>query len=469
MPEPTFSFTAFLSHRYKSPRVNLFFFELFSKVAEVQFEVDEGKGDLNVTRLECMLRDADAFIGIYPFAGTPDDLGKPDALKKLSKYFRLEIDLAVRSQKPAIIFYDKRYDDLLKPPPGIISSAFDFFEITGEGGSPQAEWFSKLFTDFSAMVKHRMALNVVSPKVDKSDITLILGQQGSIYSGSIIEKITDLLSQSNYDTVRILRWPPVLDRTTFRQFNESKLVLIDFSPEIYNTGINSFLHGRFIPMIRLLAQTKSDLDKNTIGTNFLFGGLEAGYSSDLVVWDNEENLLDLLRQRLSAIKRSVKRINNFNEAKIYFESDAPVRRNEQLFISYSGEDIVFTKELSNLLKGHFDKIFDYKDGDSISVGEHWSRKIRDELSKTDYVIPLFSSHYLLSKNCRDELKLIEEFYKEGNGTLKILPFILEEPKELEHEQLPDFISALQYKRVSAFKSVEEIKDKILRKISTSSS
>ena len=36
------AFKVFLSHRYKSPEVNLFFFDLFSnmKIAELQFEVD---------------------------------------------------------------------------------------------------------------------------------------------------------------------------------------------------------------------------------------------------------------------------------------------------------------------------------------------------------------------------------------------------------------------------------------------
>ena len=33
---------AFLSHRYKSPDVNLYFHQLFSEVAEVQFDVDVG-------------------------------------------------------------------------------------------------------------------------------------------------------------------------------------------------------------------------------------------------------------------------------------------------------------------------------------------------------------------------------------------------------------------------------------------
>ena len=70
-----FSFKAFLSHRYKSPLENLYFFNLFGEIAEVQFEVDEGLSVVNVTRLERMIRDCDAFIGIYPFPGAWKDAG----------------------------------------------------------------------------------------------------------------------------------------------------------------------------------------------------------------------------------------------------------------------------------------------------------------------------------------------------------------------------------------------------------
>ena len=104
----TIAFSTFLSHRYKSPEANLFFFKLFADIAEIQFEVDEGTFATNVTRLERMIRAAYAFIGIYPFPGTSDEAQKPEELKKASRYFKLELDLAIRSRKPAIVFYDER-------------------------------------------------------------------------------------------------------------------------------------------------------------------------------------------------------------------------------------------------------------------------------------------------------------------------------------------------------------------------
>jgi hypothetical protein len=54
---------AFLSHRYQSPTVNTYFHEVFSEAAELQFDVDVAAGSTNVTRLERMVRDTDAFVG----------------------------------------------------------------------------------------------------------------------------------------------------------------------------------------------------------------------------------------------------------------------------------------------------------------------------------------------------------------------------------------------------------------------
>jgi hypothetical protein len=60
-------FRAFLSHRYKSPEVNEYFFDIFNAAAaNPQFSVDRGTIATSVTRLERLIRGADAFIGIYP-------------------------------------------------------------------------------------------------------------------------------------------------------------------------------------------------------------------------------------------------------------------------------------------------------------------------------------------------------------------------------------------------------------------
>ena len=100
------AFRSFLSHRYQSPRINECFFQILSADANPQFAVDPGTIATSVTRLERLIRDADAFIGIYPF---PEDTDVTvERLKSESRYFRLELDLAERASKPAMVFVDRR-------------------------------------------------------------------------------------------------------------------------------------------------------------------------------------------------------------------------------------------------------------------------------------------------------------------------------------------------------------------------
>jgi hypothetical protein len=173
----TFAFTTFLSHRYKSPEINLFFFKIFADTAEVQFEVDEGTFSTNVTRLERMIRAADAFMGIYPFPGDSKAAKQPEELRKASRYFRLELDLAIRSRKPAIVFYDERYGNVLRCPDSMISVPFNYREITGSGQVPKAKMFREQFKDFCEIVNASMDYGVKQKNLSRSRIGIALPLQ----------------------------------------------------------------------------------------------------------------------------------------------------------------------------------------------------------------------------------------------------------------------------------------------------
>ena len=154
---------AFLSHRYRSPEVNLYFHGVFEKEAEVQFEVDVGSSPINVTRLERMVRDCDAYIGIYPFPGDPMKRASVEDVKKASRYFRLECDLAIRSRKPAMVFFDQRYSQLFDFPQSVRAESFDVQEVSSTGGSPKRARFRKLFRDFCEEVRAAIDRSVSRP------------------------------------------------------------------------------------------------------------------------------------------------------------------------------------------------------------------------------------------------------------------------------------------------------------------
>ena len=188
------SFKSFLSHRYKSADVNLYFFNLFKEIAEVQFEVDEGEFSTNVTRLEKMVRDSDAFIGIYPFSDSSTGISLQEELKAQSRYFRLEIDLAIRSQKPAIIFYDRRYGNIVKPPDNIFSYPFDSNEVTGSGEFPSFNKHKEEFVRFCEAVFRKKNYDDLQIVKEKNTVALILSNDLYSYANSI----KSLLEKQNY-------------------------------------------------------------------------------------------------------------------------------------------------------------------------------------------------------------------------------------------------------------------------------
>jgi hypothetical protein len=139
-PDNSLSIKVFLSHKYEAPAVNQYFFRLFTQ-ANVQFEVDKGKFSTNVTRLERMIRDAGGFLAIYPY----DDDGNQDVsdadLMEGSKYFRLELELAARSGKPALVLTDRRFRGIIDVPPTMLREQFDVREIAGDGAKPSSNRF----------------------------------------------------------------------------------------------------------------------------------------------------------------------------------------------------------------------------------------------------------------------------------------------------------------------------------------
>jgi len=232
---------AFLSHQYKATAINTFFFTLFAKHAEVQFEVDEGTFATNVTRLERKVRKADAFIGIYPYSGAKDN----DSLRRASRYFRLELELAVRSRKPTLIFYDERYRNLLKGPPGVQAIAFNSQQLTSEGDKP-TEKFLKAFAGFCELVaaEREYDVRVQLQQGDDSIVGLLLSKPS--YSADAVREIERLLGDAGYDRIRHLPSPAVLNTRFFEELAALDFAIVDVGdPEL--APIVAFLHDGSCP------------------------------------------------------------------------------------------------------------------------------------------------------------------------------------------------------------------------------
>jgi len=456
----TIAFSTFLSHRYKSPEANLFFFKLFADIAEIQFEVDEGTFATNVTRLERMIRAADAFIGIYPFPGTSDDAQKPEELKKASRYFKLELDLAIRSRKPAIVFYDERYGNILRCPNNIISVPFNSREIMGAGQAPKAKLYKDIFKKFRDLVIASMRYGIKQVSSQKTVVGIAVPSESSIncYSSEDLQAIESVLEKHGFDARRFLRWPPTLNRDAFDLFQEADWMIVDTGEEMARTGIPAYLHGQFIPMMRLRhfsseaeAATPSPMEKA------LFSDYEVGYNKDIILWNSSAALDKGLQERLFSLRGDVKRINILSEAETYFRSAA--LRKEAVFLSYSGKDRDIAADISMELKKIFQTVFDYRDGKSIRPGQPWIDEIFRQLSSSAIGIPLLSADYFASKNCMHEAQ--EMIAHVDSGTMKVVPI------KLKRETLssPPWLQNIQYLRLTDYAEAKDAVKEILSFVS----
>jgi hypothetical protein len=462
MSKPKLALTAFLSHKYKAPGVNEYFFRLMSRSASVEFEVDVGSTATNVSRLERLVRDADAFIGIYPF----DEIGRenPPAadLVNAARYFRLELDIAARARKPGLVFSDLRFRGIVSAPTPITQVGFDIQEITGGGSRPSSARFIKAFTGFCDHVSAARACALAEERLEKkSNLVGILlppeeGRCG--YSRDQIGSVLTAIHAARYDPVE-LPWPPVITPEWITKIRSLDWVVIDVGSISTGTGVVGYLHGEFKPSMRLLrVQEPTAGDSKPEPDLPLYTGFEVGYRKDILRWWNSDVLLDGLKKRITSLDAQRKRISTLNEALEYFRSAA--LRKEAVFVSYAGQDLDQAEDLVGAFRKRFQQVFDYRDGKSIRPGQPWIKEIFDQLAVSPIGVPLLSSAYIQSGNCRHELR--EMVARRDSNRLQIFPVKLSRTNGFE---IPAELRDIQYARLWEYPTVDGLVDWIAANIS----
>jgi hypothetical protein len=430
------SIQMFLSHRYKSPEVNLYFFEAFSEKAEIQFDVDAGTMATCVTRLERIIRNVDAFIGIYPYPDPNENAPGVEQKREASRYFRLELDLAVRSRKPALVFYDSRYGHLLECPPSLNAHTFDMREILGAGGKPKRARHRRLFEEFLGEVKafadYQSARRVEPPL--ENQVALVFPQPNGVYTPGERRTILSTLQNAGCDILD-LPWPPRLTLSFLSQLERADWVVTDIGEPACATGVPAFLHGQFYPLVRLLCTREHD----ACGLETtLFGGTEVGYPKDILRWRDETSLRTGLEKRIALIKAPATRISTTEQAVQYFRKAA--LRNDAVFLSYAGADQEIGAVISSELKKRFQTVFDYRDGTSIVTGKPWLDEVFESLAASAIGIPLLSANYVHSENCLHEAR--EMASRVDQKKILVLPIKIRQ----EEFELPIWAQSTQYAR-----------------------
>ena len=432
MPERPATLKVFLSHRYKSPEVNLYFFEIFHEFADVYFEVDVGKKPICMTRLERMIQNADAFVGIYPFPDPANEFPTLEKRLEASGYFRLEQELALRSCKPALVFYDKRYGSLLEGAPPMTTQRFDFNDLAGGADARRQqhafkfESFLREATAYSAFQSTRLSDSARDNRV------AILVPESAPDAPQQVQVIADVLSAGGFEP-RPVKWPPKIDRDFYLEMHAADWCVADIGEKALSAGISPFLHGRFLPTLRMLDArdaARSPIEKT------LFGAFEVGYCEDILTWTDEESLREGLKTRIELIKAPVTRINSQQTADRYFRSAA--RRKEPVFLSYSGKDQMAATKIGNALRDRFQVVFDYKDGKSITAGDSWIKVIYGTLATCKIGVPLYSHEYFASSNCMHEAEQMA--IRKDQGKMFVCPLVV----DLTNLKLPEWAESTQY-------------------------
>lgn len=448
-------FKAFLSHRYKSPEANQRVFDILSAHGDVRFEVDEGVKATNVTRLERLVRDADAFVGIYPFpAGSGDRPGAEEA-RQASRYFRLELDLAVRARRPAIAFVDQRYGKVMALPASVRMFRFDEQELLGGGSDRYEAQLARLAGDFCADVAATMRLGSEAREArggDRVGIAVPWGADGTAeYSDRELALIEARLTGMSLEPVR-LPWPPVPDGAFLSTLETFDWMVVDIGANACATGLPAFLHGRFMPQMRLVRADRGDT-RSPLETSLL-APYDAGYPKDIIRWTDEASLGKEFAQRLSTLYEPRRYIGTPEEARAYFAGAA--LRKETVFLSYSGEDREYAAALAAVLRQRFQQVFDYRDqGESIVPGRRWIEEVFDKLSASAVGVALVSQAYFASGNCEHEARHLVALA--DSRKLRLVPVKIK-AGDLE---LPSWMQDLQYLRGWEYGSPEALAERIV--------
>jgi hypothetical protein len=431
---------AFLSHRYSSPDINLHVYERISSVVPISFRVDRGVLRTSAVRLQRLIRDADGFVGVYPTPGDRRTSLARDQLRHQSRYFRLELDMAIRSGKPMLVIADRRYGPILPVPPGAASHFFDPQELGATDRPSATRLLRNAINEFSRQVAAQLAERDVPSHQTYEPLRVGVLLDEDRAAGGLLERLAGELESRGFSPHR-LAWPPRLDPAYLLALQRCDWTLVDVS-SLAGRTLAAFLHGTFIPTLRMIPSTRGNRhaaagpQRLSVVDDVLYGGAEVGYDADLVQEESDAALLGALGAQVDVISVEPERISERDRAVDYFASAA--KRKETVFVSCAGQDSPYAEDVVAELRRRFQRVFYYRDEGALEAGQPWPEQVFSELSGATVGVLLLSEAYANSRNCMDEAAHLYAGYTANKITLV--------PIRLDRSAVPEFLTQLQYER-----------------------
>jgi hypothetical protein len=324
---------------------------------------------------------------------------------------------------------------------------FDHQELESRGGSPKQSIFAKAFEMFVDAVSASLNLEVSQlrayPKRDK--VGLLLSED---YKERHLQMMEEQIRSMAQTPVRLPE-KPMINGHFLRLLDEIDWLVADIGCHACINGIIPYLHGCFVPMMRLIRISSSDdYSKLSPLEESIYGEHEVGYPKDIIRWSDDESLERGFTNRLATLYGAMRRISTAEEAYDYFRGAA--LRKETVFVSYSGKDESCVRDLTQILKKRFQRVFDYRDkGASIVPGRPWMEEIFVGISTCGVAVPMLSKSYVESGNCLHEGR--ELMALRDAGKVIVVPIKLcRDPLEL-----PLWMQDTQYLRLWDYAGPEE--------------
>ncbi|MGW6929609.1 toll/interleukin-1 receptor domain-containing protein [Lentzea sp. NPDC054927] len=395
----------FLSHTDLAAEVNLRVFDLLSEHLSLQFEVDEGLTATSTTRLERMIRAADAFVGVYPVIGDRLRRLTPEEAQRITRYFRLELDMAVRARKPYLVVMDRRLRGVLPVPDATFSHQYEAQELLSGKETLRLNELRRVVRAFE-----RHARTATPSEWRQGTVGLVMPPGKPREAAAGILKAAHQVWQPD--------WPLALDLETSVELRQCEWVVVDTTtPE--SGSLIAYLRGQAIPFVRIRqGEAVHEADKA------LFGTFQHHYDENLVRWSEVDELSEQLRTVTDLIDRQPRLITDHEDARRYFQRAST--RKEAVFLSYSAKDAEYAKQIGDALRKRFQQVFDYKVAGTIPFGSDWMVSLLESLSQSAIGVPLLSTSYIGSNYCLDEVRRMAD--ARLRGKMRVFPIMLDETR-----------------------------------------
>jgi nucleoside phosphorylase len=395
----------FLSHSYKPEdrRINEHFWHKFWH-EDFAFTVDPKSSRVSIPHLEHTLRYSACFVGVVT-------LREEQPRYLTSPYLLFEYGLAVQAKKPRLVFVEK----------GVSGQYFEEdwtipFERDQEVG---ARYRLKAAQDAIDRLKQ-----MSSPYSDddlrlSGSVGLIL-PQGGVYEQAT-PKVRELLELAGY-RVETVQYRHDRFRTPLEfilEVDRHDFLVIDVGSDEIPTWLHSMLHGRFIPMIRLLHHDAGD-EPSPLPPMLQGDIVELIAAGDerAILWSDADSLVRRLERELAKLRGQRRQFASEPEGVQYFRSLGRVT-DAHVFVSNASGQNDLALELCRRLDLHNIRFFHYIFNTDIELGRPWRDELRTRLERSEIFVSLITKAYLESPVCQQEREMAFELYRKGRLRLLI--------------------------------------------------